>query len=319
MNRKTLVLGGVLIALIALAFLYQGPLKKWQNSLGKPSNFLAKIDLAKIDKIEVISGSNTVVLNKQGGLSAGLAQATSAGSVETKWKYNNSKDFYVDPAIMAKVLESLDKAKTSELELVSNNPERKSEFKIDSAGLTVRVYQADKKVADFIIGGVASGEYGSSYISTPESRATYLVRVDFIGAFRRTEWRDLTIFSTAQEKLNKIRFQYSNREFTVELKDGKWAGILPQKFAVNKEKIEKIAQIMSNLKAVEIPEQTFSKTGLNKHLIIIEAKGEAIDNILMIGENLDGRSYAKRGESDNIYLINKSDRDELDKWIWQLK
>ena len=133
------------------------------------------------------------------------------------------------------------------------------------------------------------------------------------------EWRDLTIFSTAEEKIKKIRFQYPNREFTVEFKDDKWGGILPEKFTVNKGKIDKIAQIMSNLKAVEIPEQTFENTGLEKHLIIVEAAGEAIDNVLMIGNNRDGLYYAKKGESDNIYLIDKSDRDELDKWIWQLK
>jgi hypothetical protein len=137
--------------------------------------------------------------------------------------------------------------------------------------------------------------------------------------FEQAEWRDLTIFSSAKEKINKIRFQYPNREFTVEFKNDKWSGVLPEKFTVNQEKIGKIAQIMSSLKAREIPEQTFKNTGLEKHLIIIEAAGEAIDNVLMVGASQGGLSYAKRGESDNIYLIDKSARDELDKWIWQLK
>ena len=302
MSKKTLTLGIVLVMLIALAFFYQGPLKKWQNNLGKPKNILAKIDINKINKIEVISGGEITVLSKLG----------------EKWKYNNSKDFYVNSAIMAKILESLNAAKTSELELISNNLGRKNEFKTDNTGLTVKVYQADKKIVDFIVGDGA-GDYDSSFISTSESRATYSVKLDLRGAFEQAEWRDLTIFSTAEEKIKKIRFQYPNREFTVEFKDDKWGGILPEKFTVNKGKIDKIAQIMSNLKAVEIPEQTFENTGLEKHLIIVEAAGEAIDNVLMIGNNWDGLYYAKKGESDNIYLIDKSDRDELDKWIWQLK
>lgn len=318
MNKKTLILGGVLIALIVLAYIYQGSLKKWQNNLGKPKNFLAQIDTIKIDKIEVISGNNTVVLAKQGDASVNSAQDGSAKPAPVRWKYNNSKNFYADSVIMSNVLESLNKMKDSELELVSNNLERKSEFKIDGTGLTVKVYGGNKKIVDFIIGGVAS-DYGGFYISTPQLRDTYLVKPDLRNAFEQAEWRDLTIFSTAKEKIKKIRFQYPNREFTVEFKNDKWSGILPEKFTVNQEKIERIAQIMSNLKATEIPEQTFKNTGLNKHLMIIEATGQAIDNILMVGESRDGFYYAKRGESDNIYLINKSDRDELDKWIWQLK
>lgn len=311
MNKKTLILGGVLIALIVLAYLYQGPLKKWQSSLGKPANLLAQVDLAKMDKIEMISAGKTTVLAKLGDASASSAQV--------KWKYDNSKDFYVAPDIMAKVLESLAAAKTSELELVSNNPERKSEFKTDSAGLTVKIYQQDKKTADFIIGGGA-GAYGSSFISTLESQATYSVKADLTGAFAPAEWRDLNIFSGAVEKITKIRFQYPNREFTVELKNDKWSGILPEKFTINKEKMDKISGIMANLKAVEIPEQAFKNTGLDKHLMIVEATGEAIDNVLMVGTaNQGGLFYAKRGDSDNIYLISKSDHDELDKWIWQLK
>lgn len=310
MSKKTLTLGIALAILIALAFIYQGPLKDWQNNLGKPKNILAKVDLAKIDKIEVISGDSIAVLTKQTVLSS--------VSDTAKWKYNNSKDFYVDPEIMSNILKNLDKMKAAEFELISNNSERKSEFKVDNTGLKVKVYQIDKKVADFVIGDRAS-DYLSSYISAAESPATHSIKVNLRDAFEQTEWRDLIIFSTAQEKINKIRFQYPNREFTVELKADKWSGVLPEKFTVNKDKIEKILQIMSNLKALEIPEQSFENTGLEKHLIIIEATGEAINNTLMIGESRDGLYYAKRGDSDNIYLINRSERDELDKWIWQLR
>lgn len=312
MNKKTLILGGVLLALIALAYFYQGPLKKWQNNLGKPANILVKTDLNIIDKIEVISTDSTVILTKQSGVSFATAPV--------KWKYNNSQDFYVDPAIMSEILDSLKVAQVSEMELVSNNPDRKSEFKTDGAGLAVKIYQADKKVADFVVGERTSN-YGGTYVSTLKSQSTYSVKTDLKGVFEQTEWRDLTIFSTAKENIKKLRFQYPNREFTIELKDNQWIGTLPEKFTVNKEKIDALVAIMTNLKASKIPEQNFSNTGLDKHLIIIQATGEAVDNTLMIGigEGKSGLFYAKKGESDNIYLIEKADRDKLDKWIWQLK
>jgi len=302
MNKKTLFLGSVLIVMIILAYAYQGPLKKWQNNLGKPKNILANIKIDLIDKIEIISQGKTLSLDKQ----------------NQKWKYDNSRDFYVDDSVITKVLAGLKKAALSEIELISNNQERKSEFKTDSSGLEIKIYQANKQISNFIIGGLAS-DYVSSYISTPESVATYAVKADLADVFNPVEWRDFTIFSTPAEKINKIRFQYPNREFTVELKDGKWSGFLPDKFAVKAEKIKPILDIMSNLKATEIPEQVFTNTGLDKHLIIIQATGDSVNNVLMIGQANNGLYYVKRGDSDNIYSISKEERDTLDKWSWQLK
>lgn len=288
--------------LIALAYTYQGPLKKWQNNLGKPENILAQIKIDLIDKIEIINQGKILALAKQ----------------NQKWKYGDSKDFYADASVMAKVFNELKLAAESPMELVSNNLERKSEFKTDNSGLKIKIYQEDNKTANFIVGNTAS-DYASSYISSPESAATYAVKADLSSAFNPVDWRDFTIFSTPTEKINKIRFQYPNREFTVELKDGKWSGILPDKFIVKPEKIKPILDIISNLKAEEIPAQTFANTGLDKHLIIIQGTGEGVNNVLMVGEASNGLYYVKRGDSDNIYLISKSKRDELDKNIWQLK
>ncbi|MFH0955740.1 MAG: DUF4340 domain-containing protein [Candidatus Falkowbacteria bacterium] len=302
MNKKTLFLGGVLIVLIILAYTYQVPLKKWQNNLGKPKNILANIKVDLIDKIEIINQGKTLTLSKE----------------NQKWKYDNSKDFYADTSIMAKVFDELRIAAQSEIELVSEARERKSEFETDSSGLGIKIYQTNKKVFDFILGNRAR-DYLSSYISTPESAATYAAKADLLGVFNPADWRDFTIFSTPVEKINKIRFQYPDREFTAELRGGTWSGVLPDKFTVKPEKIQPILDIMSNLKATEIPAQVFADTGLDKHLIIIEASGDGIVNVLMIGEASDGLYYAKRGDSDNIYFISKTERDELNKWSWQLR
>lgn len=308
MSKKTLILGIALIILIILAYVYQGPLKTWQNNLGKQKNILAGIKIDLIDKIEIIDQGKTLALSKQG----------------QKWKYDKTKDFYADPSALARVFNEMKTAAQAEAELVSNNRERKSEFKTDKSGLEIKIYQTDKQSLDFVIGNNA-GDYTSSYISLPESAATYAVKADLSGAFKPADWRDFAIFSTAKEKINKIRFQYPNREFTVEFKDGKWSGSLPDKFAVKLEKIQPVLDIMSNLKAEQIPAQVFANTGLNKHPIIIQATGEGVNNILMIGEvRAQTKSngilyYAKRGDSDNIYLISMAARDKLDKNILQLK
>lgn len=303
MSKKTLILTAALIISIVLAYAYQGPLKKWRDNLGQPENIFAKIKADSIDKIEIIDNGKSITLAKQ----------------NQKWKYGGSKDFYADSSAMLAVFDELKSAAKSKIELVSNNKQRKSEFETHASGIEVKIYMENKIAADFIA-GKHSGDYKHSYFALPESAITYEVKADLQGVFSRSEWRDLTIFSGSADKIGKIRFQYPDREFTVEMKDGQWAGILPWNFAVSEEKIRHVLSVMSDLKAVEIPDQVFANTGLEKHLIIIQASGHGVDNILMVGhEDKNGLYYAKRGDSDNIYLISKSERDELDKRIWRLK
>jgi hypothetical protein len=214
---------------------------------------------------------------------------------------------------------SLKEAGKSELELVSSNKEKKSEFEADESGTAVKIYEGDNLKADFIVGKFGS-DFASSYISRPGADSTYRVKGGLSGAINQSEWRDTAIFSSDKEKINKIRFQYPARQFTVEKKDGEWKGTIPYGFKVNKDKIDKILNIMSNLTTTEIPEQNFAGTGLEKNNIIIQATGEGVDNTLMVGD-VNGKDlyYAKNGLSDNIYLITRKQRDELNKRISDLR
>jgi len=175
--------------------------------------------------------------------------------------------------------------------------------------------------ADFII-GKNTPDYVGSYISKKDLDKTYLIKAGLSSAFNQSEWRDDTIFAGDKEKISKIRFQYPSREFTIEKAGDKWQGTLPYKFEVDEEKINKVSDIMSSLRAAKIPEQDFSKTGLDKHLIIVEATGGEISNTLMIGDVFaedENLYYVKKGNSDNIYLISKEERDGLDKTIRDLR
>jgi len=303
MNKKTIILGGILVTLIALAYTYQGPLKEWQARLGKSKNFLAKIDVNQIDKIEITRKAKITMLEKQDG----------------KWKINGTKEFFIEDGLASSLKSGLEEAIKSKAELVSSNKDNKQEFQTDESGSQIKLYQEEMVLADFVVGKMAS-DYISAYISEPESNNTYAIKANLFSLFNREDWHDKTIFNSAKEGITKIRFQYPNREFSVEKMDGKWAGTIPYKFSVSEEKINKILDIMSNLTAAEIPDQIFANTGLEKHLMIVQATGEGIDNALMIGEANENELYfAKRGDSDNIYLITKEQRDELEKRIWQLR
>lgn len=306
MSKKNIILGGVFIFLIIVAWLYVGPIKNWQKNSSKTENFLAPLQVDNIERIEIKSGGQTTILEKQG----------------ERLKVGGFKDFYVDATTANSLIESLRDAIIAETELVSRNKDKKADFQTDEAsGSRVKLFQGEKVLADFVVGKMTS-DYSGSYISPFESDKTFSVNVN-LNSVSRPDWRDNKIFASNKEQINKIRFQYPTREFTVEKStDNKWAGSLPYKFEVAEEKISKILDIMSNLSAAQIPDQDFSKSGLENHPIIVQATGEGIDNILMIGNEFESDKnlfYAKKGDSDNIYLITKIERDELNKQIGGLK
>ncbi len=304
MSKKNFILGGIFIILLTAAYLYKHPLTEWRINRNKPDNFLATIDFDNINKMEIINKDKTIGLEKKG----------------EKWHIINTKDFYVKPEIITQLIDEIKKAGNNDLEKVSANADKKAEFATDKEnGVEIKFYNNDELKNDIIVGKTGGG-FNSTYVSLPEGTETYLAKSALFGAINRDDWYDKTIFSVDKDKISSIRFQYPTREFTIEKKDDKWQGVLPYKFSVDKEKVAPIVDIMANLRAVRVPKQDFNGTGLEKNLIIIEAKGEGFNNVLMIGEaNEDGDYYAKRGDSDNIYLISKEKRDELNKRIRDLR
>lgn len=301
MKKNNLILAAILLVLIGLAFAYQGPIKTWQQQSRQPKNFLSGIDFGKVDKIEIGSKGATVLL-KQGDT----------------WKVGaDKKAVGASPSATEQMLSQLKTAQAKPLELVSTNKERKAEFQTDSSGIEVSFYQGDNKTT--IIVGKITADYAGSYISRPEDDSTYrTAQANLQSVFAADEWRDLAIFKGGDAaKVQKLRLQFPDRQFVLEKKGEDW---FEGKTKLDKEKIGKIIARMAELSAAKIPVQDFKPSGLDKSSLIIQATGETIDNTLMIGKaDAESQYYAKRGDSDMIYLISKADRDELSKKPDQLK
>ncbi len=302
MNKKNLILAAILFLLVLVSYVYQGPMQDWKAKSGKQENFLQAVNIDEINSIEIVKNGELLKFNKQ----------------DNRWKIDGTKDFYIKDDIMVGVISSLKEAQKAEIELVSENPEKKGDFQVDDQGNRIRLMKDSSILVEFVVGKVTT-DYKGSFISMPDFPKTYALEKS-LGSLDREDWYDKTIFKTEKEKINKIRFQYPTREFTVEKKENKWMGTLPNKFSVKDEKIDEILDVMSNLNAAEISAQIFEGTGLEKHSIIIEVGGEEASYSIMIGDEAGDELYfAKKGDSDNIYLITKEQRNKLDKQAWELK
>lgn len=303
MRKENLVLGGIFVALLILAFVFE-PMKDWAKKIGGPDNFLKKINSEEILKINLEKNGEEISLRREG----------------EKWKIFGTKDFYVkssDEIFLSYIEEAIE----ADLELVSENPDNKSEFGTGENGVKVSFEDNDKVLVEFIVGDMTE-DFSSSYVSLPDSEKTYKIGANLSFLLNRdvNAWYDETIFASEKEVINKIRFQYPRSEFTVEKTEDTWSGTLPYSFSVSDEKIDEILEVMTNLIASDIPAQTFEGTGLENHSIIVEASGDGVSNVLMVGgENEDGYFYAKRGDSDNIYLISPSQKETLETTIGGLR
>jgi hypothetical protein len=302
MSKKNIILGIILIILVAFAWVWNGPLKKIQEVKAVEKNFLAGISSARVDKVIISNSGKTTELDKSGDV----------------WKIAGEKKFGVDSSAGTSLNSILSELGTMSLEVVSTNSDKKSSFGTDEQGIKIEVKQGSDTF-NFVVGKPTSDNSGT-YLAAPDFGKTYQVALDLNTVFSRADWRDLSIFSFVPERSEKIRFQYPDHQFTVENIANKWTGTKPAKFAVNTDKITSILGVLSSLTAAQIPAQSFANTGLEKHSIIIQVSGAGFDNTLMIGDcTKDNLCYAKTGASDNIYLINKSDRDALNKKMTDLK
>ncbi|NTU98408.1 DUF4340 domain-containing protein [Candidatus Falkowbacteria bacterium] len=293
--KKNLILGIVLAVLIALAVIYQGPFQSWRQKSKAPKNFFSKVDVDKMDKIEIKGGK--IVLEKQGG----------------EWKVASDKKAYpASLSMINQVTSQLKAAQELNLDLVSASKDRKPSFQTDQTGTAVSFYQGKDKVLDITIGKMTS-DYSGSYVSQPDNDNTYRTgNVNLWSVFASSEeWRDLVIFKADASKAKKIRMQFTDGQFTLEKKGDDW---FSGKDKLNNDKVQKITDLLTGMVASEIPVQDFKPTGLDKNPLILQITGDGLDNTIMIGkDNGKGMVYAKRGDSDLIYLISKSDRDNLAK------
>ena len=220
MRKENLILGGVFVILLILAFVFE-PIMDWKKNLSRPDNFLEKIKFEEIVKINLEKNGEKISLERQG----------------EKWKISDTKDFYVrdtDEIFITYVEEAI----KANFDLASNNKEKKSEFETDEGGTRISFENSDEVLIDFIVGKMTN-DFAGSYVSLPDSDETYKVGANLSYGLNKdiNSWYDTMIFAGGPENANKVRFQYPNSEFSIELSDEEWKGILPYSFSIDEEKI----------------------------------------------------------------------------------
>lgn len=204
MKRLTWILVGALIVLAIIAFfVLRQPGET--STTGTSGETLVSYDSASVDKIEVTSAGNSVVLEKQGN----------------GWSLTSPIRYRADQGVVAA---AVGKGKNIELKnVVSSNPEKQKLFQVDSSGTLVQMYAAGNMVAAFRV-GKPSPSFTETYVRKEGSNDVYLADGMFSYQFTHPpkDWRDKSIFKTNPDGIRSVTYRYGDTTFTLANNDSLW-------------------------------------------------------------------------------------------------
>ncbi|MEI7497722.1 MAG: DUF4340 domain-containing protein [Candidatus Falkowbacteria bacterium] len=294
-------LGGILVGLIVLAVLYQGPYRQWQVSRSEPINVFSGIQTDDINRMTIEVNGKTIELIKK----------------DNGWEFpDQAHAFPLEQSFVVQAIDRIKAAAKAKVQLVSTKKEKQSEFGVGSEGSTVKLFQDNKEKVAVVIGSTAK-DYVSTYLRPIKDDNTYKLDGISLAVFYTPDWRSKEIVKFDVKSINNARLQTPKSEIKLTKTGEDWfAG----KVKLNKIKVESLLSTLSNLFAADIPEQKFEPSGLAKSSLIIQVGGKDANITVMVGnKNSKGEFYVKTGDSDRIYLIGGGDQASLSKNLNELK
>jgi len=203
MNRRMLILAGVLVVLVVI---FANPFKDQLKR--EKRDWVAVFDTTKVmtaDRIEVATATDSSVVVKQDG----------------NWVVASQNSFPADTAAVGNLLRALENARSAGV--VSNNPENRSRFQVDASGVRVKVMAQSDVIAQFTLGKMGA-DFTTSYVLPAGSNEVQVVR----GLNRNLVWRpqgmrDRTIFKFDPANLKQVTAQVPEGGWELIKTDTTWS------------------------------------------------------------------------------------------------
>ncbi len=300
MSRKNLILLLVLAILLGLSAVYQLWWLPRVNNASREKNFLADINFKQVDKIIVKRGETATTLIRDG----------------QRFKVQTAGDWQVNNLLTEAMNQAWQTAAGNPLFLVSQNKAAQADFKTDGSGLTVKFFQSDRQVGEWRL-GLTRADY--TYLSLPDSEATYEVKGDLRSAFDYAEWRDMVIW-TAPAEITKLTIKRGRQTINLVKENDSWLLVSDKKIKLKQDRVAQIASLMTNLSASSLPGAKETATGLDKSALIIEAGGQNLKRVLTVGQAKSADEvYVRTDQNNNVYLIRKEQIDILNVGLSDLR
>jgi len=199
--------------------------------------------------------------------------------------------------------------------IISQNPDRQSDFEVDSlGGMYVEFFANDSLLNSVFVGKMTSG-YTHTYIRKPNSNDVYLSIGPLAYIYNRplTGWLDKNILAIQSGNIESIEFVYPDRSFTLFRQDTAWAVSKPDSKNFEIADSRRVEPTLNQIIALTASDfENVSDAGLldfdNPSLILIISLLSGGNETLVFGainENETRRYCRKKGVSET-YVIMRS-------------
>ena len=300
-TKQLLILGAIFVVLAIIIFIFENPFgqseyeKKIETAMPLFSNFTAE----QVAKIEITATGETTTLSKQ----------------NDSWVVASMGNYPADGEGVAELLSKVTEFKNTQR--VSNNPEKQSEFEVDSTGVEAKLMDINDKVLAHLFVGKTTPGFLSSYVRPADSNEVYVAQGYLQSVFDKgtRTWKDRTIFNFNKGIVTQLNI--ISPEETVELRldaAGAWQMLKPVAAAAQTTEVDTLLTTFSELDTDDFAAATddLAEYGLDTpQSTISTVLNDGTTATLHVGKEEEGKLYVKRDDTDTIFRLFKSNVDQL--------
>ena len=300
-TKQLLILGAIFIVLVIVVLLFDNPFgqSEYEKKVETAMPLFPNFNKEQVVKIEITATGETTTLSKQ----------------NDNWVVASMDNYPADGEGVAELLSKVTEFKNTQR--VSNNPEKQSEFEVDSTGVEAKLMDASDKVLVHLFVGKTTPGFLSSYVRPADSNDVYVAQGYLQSVFNKgtRTWKDRTIFNFNKGIVTQLNI--ISPEETVELRldaDGAWQMLKPVAAAAKTTEVDALLTTFSGLDTDDFAEakDELAEYGLDTPQSTISAVlNDGTTATLHVGKEEEGKLYVKRDDKDTVFRLFKSNVDRL--------
>ena len=300
-TKQLLILGAIFVVLVIVVLLFDNPFgqSEYEKKVETAMPLFPNFNKEQVVKIEITATGETTTLSKQ----------------DDNWVVASMDNYPADGEGVAELLSKVTEFKNTQR--VSNNPEKQSEFEVDSTGVEAKLMDASDKVLVHLFVGKTTPGFLSSYVRPADSNDVYVAQGYLQSVFNKDTrtWKDRTIFNFNKGIVTQLNI--ISPEETVELRldaDGAWQMLKPVAAAAKTTEVDALLTTFSELDTDDFAEakDELAEYGLDTPQSTISAVlNDGTTATLHVGKEEEGKLYVKREDKDTVFRLFKSNVDRL--------
>ena len=300
-TKQLLILGAIFVVLAIVVLFFDNPFgqSEYEKKVETAMPLFPNFNKEQVVKIEITATGETTTLSKQ----------------NDSWVVASMDNYPADGEGVAELLSKVTEFKNTQR--VSNNPEKQSEFEVDSTGVEAKLMDASDKVLAHLFVGKTTPGFLSSYMRPADSNDVYVAQGYLQSVFSKDTrtWKDRTIFNFNKGIATQLNI--ISPEETVELRldaDGAWQMLKPIAAAAKTTEVDALLTTFSGLDTDDFAEakDELAEYGLDTPQSTISAVlNDGTTATLHVGKEEEGKLYVKRDDKDTVFRLFKSNVDRL--------